>query len=404
MKQLARVSQMLRVWEDLVFLYGMSKALNAKTGSVPPTPIDWALRNYRQLRGEVHKKDLVGFDPLPYLQPEETFLEAVGTVRVMVPVHVASWMAESRRGYRLSRDLQALLNATSLKGVTWSGIPWPSGAFVIGLEEPLLTAKEGAPIDAIMVNGLQLADPAGGPPKSIISFRLLTKRLENAPLESVAKARMEKALAGKSWQTLATDIKTARQRLTNGHLSTFALFEDSVADTPVTDSINDLLVKQHGKLCGCGGTHPEWDQAARLVIGLCLYMDTLPKDSPLMSAWKACPDPVLHGAECATVSTDKPLSSEHRRMFLALGRLEGGSSLPAHIKPGHWRRPPRRKDAEGEDTRTKTVHVRPHIVLRRKAAGNELAGLEHRLEAAEREDAERNSGPVSAASPESIPQ
>ncbi len=387
MKQLARVSQMLRIWEDCIFLYGMRKALNARTGGIPPSPLDWVVKNNRQLRTEVHAKATGSLDHLaPYLQPEDTLIEAVGATRVMIPVHVASWMTESRRGYRLSRDLQALLNATSLKGVTWSGIPWPSGAFVVGLEEPIID-KTGAPIDAILVNGICLADPGGGEPRTLISFRLLSKRLERAPLEPGTRARMEKALAEKRWPTLDAEFKAARQRVHAGSLSNFGLFEDGIADLPVTDSIDDLMQKQHGKLCGCGGTHPEWDQAARLVIGLCLYLDTLPKDTALVSPWKACPDPVLHGAEYAVVSTDKPLTSEHRRMFLGIGMLGGGSDLPAHIKPGHWRRPPRRKDAEGEDTRTKTVHVRPHIVLRRKAAGNELAGLEHRLAAAEREDA-----------------
>lgn len=377
MDQTNRLEQALRVWEDLCFLRRARVLALTALKKPLPYPLDGALRHWQDFR-----RDLLAAGPdgdfaiEKYVTPAEHMLKAVGANLVSLPIELASWTAQSRRIFRPSEELQALLNATSLDGVRWSDVPWPFGAFAVTLEVPL-KGETGIDYDCILVHGLSALD-GDGVEKSVIQFRLFSSAFEGAAIDRFTREGVTKALTLKQWPKLDRRMKEAEDRLRRAKTSVFSLVEDKVGDAPVTDAVHELLFKIHGRTCGCGGTHPEWDQAVRLVVGLCLYLSTLPSNSPHRSPWQrpkksanAHPKAIVNEAEVCTISSAHRLTAEEREAFISDGQHVGTRELSAHWRRGHWRRPP----GKGNDpTAPKVVHVRPTLVRRDKLGPGTLTG------------------------------
>jgi len=123
-----------------------------------------------------------------------------------------------------------------------------------------------------------------------------------------------------------------------------------------------------------------WDSMIRVVVGMCLYLKTLPSGSPHQSEWRpvprsGLPDPkaISNEAQVCTVSSCYKLTTQERVMLGLEGTKQEKAlyELSCHFRAGHWRRPP----GMGSDpTAPKTVHVRPCIVRKDRLQEGELPG------------------------------
>ena len=114
------------------------------------------------------------------------------------------------------------------------------------------------------------------------------------------------------------------------------------------------------------------DTLLRVVVGLVLYLKTLPADSrhvspPTQPFRSGLPDRkvITNRWEVCNVTSVIPLTREERVFYGIEGNLEqqrqAKRELSCHFREGHWRRPPGKGD---DPTAPRTVHVRPCIVRR----------------------------------------
>ena len=368
-----RLEQALRAYEDWCYEQSITKKI-ALMLDPSAEPLTGALLHWQDLRGYLlnYASTFNNVDPSESGFDVGRFLKPLREVAryVQVPVLLAAWNASSRRVFHLSDELQLLLSATALDGVRWSDVKIPFGGFVITLDTPILGADSRA-FDAL---GFYAAlDPSG----SVLSydFVLLPKELGDArPLSSLNKQEWSRAISRKD----LPKIKLLAER--QGSIRNYPIL--SWADEYLEDPdklVMDSLLRPYGKLDNGRGLdplqYPELVLAMRLVVGLCLYLKTLPPGDSHASDWlslsktqKLDARAVSNGAQICTVASRFRVPLEHVRAFRE-GR--GGYEVSAHWREGHYRRRP----GTGNDpTAPRVVWGRPALVRKDRLRPGELPG------------------------------
>lgn len=313
---------------------------------------------------------------------------------------LAPWTFHSRRVFHLTEELQALLAATSLRGMKWSDVSWLFPSFVVILEQPIV--GDSGKADCIVVNQalyrndrtqyvitsgeLRLGD------EKVLYMRLLPRELCNiGKLSTTLKKQIESAIAAKQWRRVCNLIDVTPESGQPISGLTFALDMNRVADELVTKSIKGLVLESGMPIDNRStfrtSSLTEWNEAARIVVGMCLYLSTLPLKSPHRSNWTPArqqsnkPDSlaVTSEAEVCTVSSVHTLTREEREVLGLEGaeRQRAHYEVKTHFRRGHWRRPP----GMGDDPNAlKIVWVKPTLVRRDRLPENALpSGAEAQL-------------------------
>lgn len=381
-----RLEQALRLWEDRCFLHKMQALYRQAVGKPCPFLPEGPLKHAPEFR-----KFLIEASNAP---PESAldanrFLLPLSMAKPLgklwgLPSQITSWTLDSRRIFRLSLDLQAMLNATSLDGVLWRDVEPPFGTFVLALPSPIKddsgreydamlffhgayeNSSSSPELDALMrEKGLDLSQPG-----SMAGFTLLPKILgELTPLSSFERDHILAGWRKKDWKKMLHWLNQAVLRLQPVAISTFGFMDHRVPDVPVTESLRNLHAFTHATTCTCGRQHVEWDAAARLFVGVSIHLASLPPGpSSGCTGWeKPCfkvraPMSIMTEADVCTVMSSHVLSSEERETFLRDGRAgHGGYEVSSHFRRGHYRRRP----GKGNDpTALKVVRIPPTLVRR----------------------------------------
>lgn len=382
-----RLELALRWWEDRCFLYKMVALYRQARGQPCAYKAEGPLVNapeFRKALMETPGEPPEGFFDR-FVLPT-VMLKPLGRLW-MLPGEIAAWTIESRRIFRLSLDLQAMLNATSLDGVLWKDVQPPFDTFLMALPSPIKDAN-GREYDAVFFSRASIGGDAEGhlPPEirelhrkqgfdpdepgSFAQFLLLPKDL--GELKFLSRFEREHILNGwnrKDWKKMSHWTDRALKRLDEPKMTFFGFMDSRVPDVPVTESVRNLHQYTHASTCKCGGTHPEWDAAARLFVGVCIHLSNIPAGpSRERSDWerpgaKSEPPTSLQSqAEVCAIASIHVLTPEERAAFLDHGRAgKGGYEVSAHFRTGHYRRPP----GKGSDPLAeKVVWVRPTFVKR----------------------------------------
>lgn len=395
-----RLEQALCRWETLCFLGNVQgravSGLGGKTNYAIDGPLVHAHEFRKYLLGLRHeKKKEVIFDSERFF-PSYEFQVAITGPFGSVSTFLASWTFHSRRVFHLTRELQVLLSATSLDGMKWSDIAWPFPAFAVTLEQPIMDHR-GDKLDCIVVSQSFFRDnqrqqiisgdqPREGDEKAL-SFLLLSRQLCNlGKLSATLKKKLEDAVSKKQWRRVTSLIGLTPENGKEVKGSVFSFINtDLIANMMVTDSIRDLIIKTDQLVDPKTDlkTNPcqEWDEAARIVVGLCLYLQTLPVKSPHRSGWKPArdgmfkPDPlaITSEAEVCTVSSVYTPTREEREIFGLEGeeRRHAQYEVRTHFRRGHWRRPP---GLGNDPNASKVIWVRPTLVRQDRLPQNALPG------------------------------
>jgi hypothetical protein len=278
--------------------------------------------------------------------------------------------------FRLTDDLQLLLEGTDLGDFRVSDIPWPFDSFVVLLARPIETMCN-AWVDAILVSrGNQLLHPS----QPYVEIQLLPTVLDQREyLPQYAIRDMEDALAKKRvsrlrklfdrWSPAADpllrtifpispslDIGVSRSALSMAKIS-----------APLAEDCLDPHIEHY----------PHWDLALRIVAGLALHLTTISGHSRHAPTWTR-PDThtldfqaVVSDALVCEVSSTHILSANERQNLreaiddersVAIGKTTSDCAsreVRAHYRRGYWRRAP----GSGNDPNApKCIHVRPTLV------------------------------------------
>jgi hypothetical protein len=384
MRRIDRLNQILRVWEDACFLARAGGTAQSELGLEPLVPLDGPIIHFNELRPHMLRALNVDFDEerfigLPINQKKfQDYLNLLYTV----PVNLFLWNKHSRRVFHIEEELQVLLDATSLERMTWNDIRMPFSTFAITLSRPIEDA--GAAYDCILVTSYETREKMDG----LIEVRILTSMLDGYQpvLRSVKKA-IERAQHIQDWQRMLDSVNSAytlhRESSRRKRGSVFVI-DMHQGDRLVLDSLLDMQKK--GGIRGVENLPsdgiPEWDAAARIVMGMCLYLQTIPSKSPHRTDWTPLdrpkhPDPrsITEGALICTISSSYKMKREERQILGLDDKDERlkltASEVRAHFRMGHWRRAP----GSGNDPNApKIVHVRPTIVRRDRLSEGALPG------------------------------
>jgi hypothetical protein len=378
---ITRLEQILRFWEDAVFLEGIGAQFEKRYNpEASPSLFDHTLP-WQSLRS-----DLLKLDPTAI---HEKYSAAPWTHEVLggivgVPHELSDWTQHSRRVFYTTHEIQTLLALTSFERITWGDIPWPFSSFVVLLEDPIKgTIKNwNANIDTILVSRYETPDDG-----TVIVFRFLGDNLDRKkPLTWLDRDQLEKAF--KKGANRFADLRNGLLRRNEAKVATSFVsmfWQASLRNEFVMDTFSGPMGRvkgEHDREMQAMSDddkdeyRPVLDAAFRVVMGLCLYLTTLPTKSVHRSEWVAPPPlqdsrtgkfALSNGAEICTVSSIHKLSAEEQGVAELAKR--SFVEMAAHWRRGYWRRKP----GEGNDPNAlKVVLVRPTLVRKDRLQPGEV--------------------------------
>lgn len=378
-KSVHRLEQALGLWEETCMSFSVLANISPEQGVVLEGPFVHWPKFRRYLLDTLNSTD---FDFDRFLGNERTMsaLKLSGSTIAHLPQALASWTRHSRRVFHVSEELQHLLLMTSLEGVTWEDVSWPFQSFAVTLESPIQD-NHGNKYDCILVS--RETNLISGEP--VIGFRLFTTDFENyKPMTRDDKAKILKIIERKQWDKADRFINKRLPDKQDMMAGCFYISQEHLK-LPVTAAISQVTDISEDRWLAevfereTDHSNPHFDFGARLVVGLCLYLSSLPSGSPHVSAWKKVerkpsfdPHAVTNEAEVCSVTSVYKLTTEERAI------LQGGSGsarayyeVRAHFRQGHWRRRP---GTASDPDAPKVVMVRPTIVRRDRLTPGALPG------------------------------
>ena len=346
----------LRAWEDYMFVLQVNEECQ---GGFPRGPArhwsefrDYLLR-YRQ--GERFDKER--FIP----DAESSDLRNVNT-----PALLASWIAYSKRVFRLSVDMQAKLQAIKLGNVRVEDLILPFPAFGIQLETPF-TGNDGKMYSFILVNNfheLLLPEATVGTKMTsitafadlLLGYEALNHRDKKDVLEDISKGKMDRAkrMTSKLSNKLVESIEKV------GNLGNDSLVIPLNKDLLAEDFLNDLAK---------AGTDPRFLLEIRIFFNLCLYLQSLPAEAEKEEGvkWQTEVSDSLIGVRPVITSETEVCDIVGRHIIDSMvvdRRQKTSVHVGWEISAPHWRRAhKRRPPGLGHDpTAEKTVKVRHTLV------------------------------------------
>lgn len=377
-----RIEKCLRAWEDFWFSIEVLNTALMVQGKPLPCIHEKAVVNWPSVRRRILKHDSAnrgGFDLSDFEPPrsdEGSEFRENPLAHLISPI--VGWCLYSRRIYQISKDLQAVLNATSLKGINWKDVCLPFHSYAVKLEDPFVDC-DGDEFDFIFVNTYE----ASNPKTQVFEIYFLAKACDRYdPLDKTRKETIRKNLRDRNYQKIWSWIERFCPSLDRVVFSSISISASNF-DEEVLESAKFAFEKydpaKKGKMRNQNAVE-NLNAAIRIVVGMCLYLKTLPPQSPHQSDWRPAvrfglPDPkaISNEAQICTVTSCYNLSTEEKIMLGLEGtrNQRDAYELCCHFREGHWRRPP----GQGSDpSAQKTVHVRPCLVRRDRLQEGELPG------------------------------
>lgn len=355
----------LRVWEDVCFSQNIAWKYAKEGGNPYHWNLEGAFLHWNEYRDHIlnlSPLDSSSYDAGRFSMPEEP--SRFYPILKNFPEALANWTTSSRRVYSLSRELAALLTATSLRDLTWRDVSFPFNSFVITLEQPIADSK-GFEYDCLLI----AKGPVAG--MSVLLFGTDFKLYQ--PHTDKLKERWRALLRKKRFDELYNQFSKSKFLPSSSILGVNV----NSLDEPVIDSLrrmfrNTKTVIVRGdiidnKVKSMEG--PFGEVMTHIVVGFCLYLTTLPYGSTYKSDWQAGitpderrrnPKAIMNRADICSVGSNIRLTTEQIKLIESLG-TQANREVSSHFRQGHFRRPP----GKGNDPEAKkTVHVSPAFVNR----------------------------------------
>jgi len=380
-KTVYRLEQALSYWEDFCFSLSVTYQVSVGYGQNPTTGMRGLLVNYPGFRQSMLDIFSANAQELAdkYMYPKEACAFSSDVQPRYFPYAMLCWSRHSRRVFSLSRDLQALLDATSLEGVIWGDVKLPFESFVVTLEQPLIDGQN-VQFDCVLVARLSTEQSTGEKVQET-AFIPFDSRLENyRPYSRQAKEWVTSLLEKGSYRK----ADRARRSLFKGsrsYISTSIFTIDSShAEMPISKFGDEVELRKAvaEKYSDDADAGHLYESVLRIIVGMCLYLKTLPVKTPFVSEWEKLEShqtqrgrAITDKAEVCTVSSQFKLSAEEHEVFGGkTGEpVKSFGEKCCHFRRGTWCRP----SGYGDDPDCpKTIWRRPTIVRPDKLVPGEL--------------------------------
>jgi hypothetical protein len=349
-KSVIILEKCLQFWEDRNLLFYLGAKVQPESGKrLPTSPYHDQFRKY--LNSEVMLDNELsdgrfGFDKA---FENSQFSEAESTLQVF-PYCLASWVKSSRRVFKVESDLQMLLDATSLEGVTYGDIRFPFQSFMVELERPLVDDQLQR-YSSILVTSDQGDD---GEIKCLWFYIISDDTMHQKTLMAEDRQKLRNALQKNN----DGRIKKIAMKLDGFQKKTpWLMFQSRslLSDELIEGSLVIDTVQQNIFMV-----------AIRVTLGLCLYLKSLPVGSDRVSDWRLIERvqslkgrAVSNNSQACSVASTFKLSAEERFAFSDRDEEPTRSfgEKCCHFRRGTWCKPPN----SGPEAR-RTKWRRPTIV------------------------------------------
>lgn len=369
--------------------HAVNEAVRAHRGSAPVPP-GGPFETWGQFRHAILNL-LEGEFPFEKFVSDNIPFRQIAGMIADFPTHFYAWNRFSRRVFHVTRPLQALLNGTSLQEVSWRDVHWPFEAFMVTLDVPII-GSEGEEYDALLFARLGKNVNPRWKGEDPIQIMMLPKVLDGVTPITLDE---RKELAELVKKRKVKDIVRAIERIRAAHgMEESKKIWISVIDVPpecldenVSTSFAQMEARRASSLLDRATRGPvkdkyfaEWDSAARVIVGLSLYLTTSGKSGPeihrnnlKVQTGRDDPRAIRLEAEVASVYAGESPSEEEVEAFLD-HRPRAPGAICATFVMGYWKRPP----GQGNDPKAaKTVWVRPHLRRQDRLKPGELPGGLH---------------------------
>jgi len=374
-----RMEKCLRAWEDFWFLVKVVNDIAMAKRQPPPYPSQGPMLHAASFRKKILRGRQEPIQLEYFLAPEHPHFNNRCLPGLALPL--SQWCSNSRRVYHIKEDLQAILGATSLEGITWNDVVLPFLSYALKLDQPV-TDADGDSFDFVMVTSFTMIRGDGSHDRAI-DLRFLTRKCDQyEPMSEANKSNIHRRMHQGQYDHVR-DLVSQFLKKTDSCVGSFVQFSGEYLTLEVMSTAQqvyglcreDMLGKLSEEIAV-----PCWETLIRIVVGMCLYLKTLPSQSPHRSEWRpvprsGLPDPraISNEAQVCTISSCYALTTEERVVLGLQGtRAERAAyELSCHFRQGHWRRAP----GSGNDPNApKTVHVRPCLVRKDRLRDGELPG------------------------------
>lgn len=370
---------LLQCWEDFCLLQSSAITFHLKKRLPPPGPLIGAFRNWREFRKGVLNR--APFDDAKFGVPSD-LVDKLGLFRA-VPFMVHAWSASSRRVFKITRELQALLLATSVRRMTYEDLmptmPFPS--FLIELEKPIVDDTDGNVVEAILVISGEEVDAKDGSAKGFFRVITLPGKVKAKPLPDYDRRQLISLATRGQWDKLGKAVDRAGEGFVIPGMAGFGFALEDARGMSITTSLGKIL----GPCKSCKELHCGHDEfmlkIVHIIAGMCFYLQSLPAGSPHKSAWQTPPQArgsknlraVTDENSICEVASSQAIAPEELEMLERQsmqdedeeGSKGPGGEIRSGFRRGHWRRKP----GFGQDPDApKTVRVRWTMVNENKLA------------------------------------
>lgn len=345
-------------------------------------PVDGSHKTKQLLLESVSKGSLDYLLPMSHSKEIEQRLSSGEEVRKMdygegkvaglwnqlhFPYYLGKWSASSRRIYYIPNDLMLLLEATSLRGLTFRDVHLPFPSFAIALETPLVIEGEGKELDFFLIGDFSTTCFAFyGLARSLAKIRTIDPSLRTKIDMALQKGNLRRSIQ-------LAEKKLKQFFVIENHWDTTVIHGESLLSPALDEDLEEMLSK--GEIIPKG-----WmTKFFRLFLGLSFYLNTLGNSysdvteqiPSLKKAYAGAKDgpALMDSAEVCKVQSIVKLSPEETTIIRDQLSGRGGWEVRAHFREGFWRRP----RGEGHNPLAKkTIWVRPTLVRRDRLPENAL--------------------------------
>ncbi|MES2087536.1 MAG: hypothetical protein V4467_00935 [Patescibacteria group bacterium] len=303
---------------------------------------------------------------------------------LLLPLELHQWSCRSRRIYSVTSELQQFLETTSTKHITWNDVTLPFDSFGIALSIPLKSFNRGesgvrtvtSNCDFILVTRQSIPEKR---------FTLLIRQIAIDPNyvhpAKGLRQHIDELLQSGKYSKASTILeeRIATIRASSGYMSLLRLnLSEEEFNSPLSLVLDsDPMVLAHPLASSEAKEYGETEiqsvarLSIRIVVGLCLYLESLGTKSkgkgklaePIWERQTSTdPRTLVSESQVLTVTGENLLSAQDERLYKLTqekGLAQALKEMGAHFRCAHWRRPPGKGD---DGSALKTVHVKSCFV------------------------------------------
>ena len=360
-----RLEKALMLWEDVSFLAGQLSLFGIKRKmrkAVPKEAFVGPIKHHKEFREHVLKDVVSGkYDYERFSSSIKLWMGGLRSLGTLPPA-LFSWNQHSRRVISLKSDIQTLLSATSLDGITWQDIKLPFKSFILFLEDPII-GKNNVEYDCILFGEIA-KHLFGSDTMSRFEFLLLPKTLdEYRPLNRKKISRLVNN-GNVSYEKLRDKMVFLTEEIVDQFYITTVAHDGTVMTESVSESVEANFIEE-ARYLGRSGigvdqkrlaamesrndrdmylNYSVCDKVQHLFVSICLHLESLEhqsRDVPRKNS-NVMVDVnhkmITKPGDVFKITLDHNLSSKNSIVVSEIKRSRASKMKSVHWRRGHWRK------------------------------------------------------------------